>query len=519
MRRWHEDKWADRSTNWWYREDEKNLSPLPDGSQAWHPASRSPLQQRRQANSWLKGQDTWWESSSSARRDWWRSYPSSASQHDCSDEVLPQVWKGLWPESSVPSSWSAVSPSVSSCRQNTSSAVARTPKNTPSEKVPDSNPKGKEISETFLHMQPEGDAPDSHIIISAPRPMRMSLQVPCIDPSGPTSGRLLELLEICGAVYVAPGWADHVGRRKRTRSEDAVTASVMSLNIEPAFEKWQDLLKEARCCPSHWISRYCVHGRHLRLSGREDLSQTLPGNEKAYEPDQRVAFGVSDSSAKSCSINWDDLSWIVDGYNQLKEAVALLFEEEAMPILSEDVGKRECLSVKLRRGQESWGQSCLRHCIYPAAGTCSQHTDYGVLTLQFSNGPGLEAWVDGCWQKLEPPEGFSLLFAGDMLERLTNGQVKALLHRVRMPEQKQPEIAHCTSRPMFSEKRFPCERVVRQSHIFFLQPDSDSLVAPLTRYRANDGTDLQPVRYGDWHKAKVNLAFDSKWLHGSSGWQ
>lgn len=350
--------------------------------------------------------------------------------------------------------------------------------------------------------------------------MRMSLQVPCFDPSGPTSGRLLELLALCGAVYLAPGWADHVGSRKHAMSQSAAAtdASVRPLNVDPAYEKWRDLLMEARSCPSRWFSRYCVHGKHLRLSGREDLSQTVPGNKKGYEPDQRVNFGVSDSSAQSRFVNWDDLCWIVDGYNQLKEAVALLFEQEAMPLCSQEAGKRECFGVKLRQGQERWGLSGLRHCIYPGGGTCSQHTDYGVLTLQCSNGPGLEAWVDGCWQKLEPPEGFSLLFAGDMLERFTNGQVKALLHRVRMHEQKLPKNPHCMSTSMLSLNISSCEHLVRQSHILFLQPDSDSVVAPLARYCANDGNDLQPVRYGDWHHTKVNLAFDSNLQHRPRSW-
>lgn len=208
----------------------------------------------------------------------------------------------------------------------------------------------------------------------------------------------------------------------------------------------------------------------------------------------------------------------MDGYNQLKEAVALLFEQEAMPLCSQEAGKRECFGVKLRQGQERWGLSGLRHCIYPGGGTCSQHTDYGVLTLQCSNGPGLEAWVDGCWQKLEPPEGFSLLFAGDMLERFTNGQVKALLHRVRMHEQKLPKNPHCMSTSMLSLNISSCEHLVRQSHILFLQPDSDSVVAPLARYCANDGNDLQPVRYGDWHHTKVNLAFDSNLQHRPRSW-
>merc|ERR1711879_87852 len=47
----------------------------------------------------------------------------------------------------------------------------------------------------------------------------------------------------------------------------------------------------------------------------------------------------------------------------------------------------------------------------------------------------------------------------------------------------------------------------RQSHIFFLQPDWDTIVKPLQRYMSGANCDLPPVRYGDWHQEKVALAF------------
>mmetsp|Transcript_86320 Transcript_86320/g.279505 ORF Transcript_86320/g.279505 Transcript_86320/m.279505 type:complete len:81 (-) Transcript_86320:50-292(-) len=76
-----------------------------------------------------------------------------------------------------------------------------------------------------------------------------------------------------------------------------------------------------------------------------------------------------------------------------------------------------------------------------------------------------------------------------MLERLTNGRLPALLHGVHLG----PAWAAGTA-------------TARQSHILFLQPDRDSVVAPLRCYLRGDGTDLAPVRYGDWHKRKAALA-------------
>ncbi|CAE7210507.1 2ODD19 [Symbiodinium natans] len=237
--------------------------------------------------------------------------------------------------------------------------------------------------------------------------------------------------------------------------------------------------------------------RHLRLSGSEDLSRTLLGEAKYHEPDKRCAFGLSESSAKSQFVDWGDLKWAPEGYMALKAAVAKMFESEVASLCSAEQGSRDLLGVKLRLGWEKWGRSGLRHCVYPAEGTCSSHTDYGVVTLQFSNGPGLEVFAHGSWQVLEePPEGGALLFAGDMLERMTNGQIKALPHRVHV----QTDSLEAQSDPG--------KRGVRQSHILFLQPDSDTWVAPLRPYLLNNGNDLDPIRYGDWHQMKVNLAFD-----------
>ena len=54
--------------------------------------------------------------------------------------------------------------------------------------------------------------------------------------------------------------------------------------------------------------------------------------------------------------------------------------------------------------------------------------------------------------------------------------------------------------------RSPARLDVRQSHMLFLQPDCDTVVAPLADFRSADGADLPPVQYGDWHVEKHRLA-------------
>ncbi|CAE8585141.1 unnamed protein product [Polarella glacialis] len=336
-----------------------------------------------------------------------------------------------------------------------------------------------------------------------------------MDPRGPQRGRLLEALALFGAVFLAPGWEEElrgpVGDAPfEVKGDPSVPSAARWLGLpkilDPAFEKWRNLLIEAQSHRDQWASRPVVHRRFLRLSFREDLRRTLEGQDKGHEPDERMTFGLSDSSAKSRFIDWGDLRWVIDGYQVLKGAVAGLLERELAPLCQQETGPRESLGVKVRRGRESWGQSALRHCVYPSGGTCSCHTDYGLVSLQLSNSPGLEALIDGSWHLCEPPQGFSLLFAGDMLERLSNGRIKALVHRVRV----EPSSPVSPSSPSLGAQGTPGGRkpVVRQSHILFLQPDADSIVAPLVPYQTDGGPCLEPVRYGDWHNTKVELAFD-----------
>ena len=166
-----------------------------------------------------------------------------------------------------------------------------------------------------------------------------------------------------------------------------------------------------------------------------------------------------------------------------------LVATELPQLTNQDWEPRGSLGANILAGAETWAGSRLRHSLYPSNGSCTEHTDYGVLTLQQSTGPGLEALIAGAWQSLEPPPGFAVLFAGDMLEILTNGCVKALHHRVS----RQAEAADM--------------QCARQSNIIFLQPDNNTLVQPLAPYVLGSGQDLAAVRYGDWHRKKTSLAF------------
>jgi isopenicillin N synthase-like dioxygenase len=93
----------------------------------------------------------------------------------------------------------------------------------------------------------------------------------------------------------------------------------------------------------------------------------------------------------------------------------------------------------------------------PGEYRCQPHTDLGTISiLQFDNQPGgLQVCdADGGWKSVHPVPGAFIINIGDEMERWTDGQWKATLHRVVNP----PAGARLTSR--------------RQSLIVFHNPAS-----------------------------------------------
>merc|ERR1719498_1685858 len=111
--------------------------------------------------------------------------------------------------------------------------------------------------------------------------------------------------------------------------------------------------------------------------------------------------------------------------------------------------------------------------------------DYGFLTFQISNEPGLEVFLNGKWFLL-PPGAY--VYAGDMTERLTNGAVNAMKHRVRNAP------------------------YARGAHVFFTQPSEDLVIKIAEQYVSCQDPPLAPVRYGDWHDIKVAAAFGTAFV-------
>mmetsp|Transcript_86523 Transcript_86523/g.222884 ORF Transcript_86523/g.222884 Transcript_86523/m.222884 type:complete len:522 (-) Transcript_86523:52-1617(-) len=328
---------------------------------------------------------------------------------------------------------------------------------------------------------------------AVPRPLSCEPDIPSLDLAGRDSGKLVEALAACGVVYV------RVITGESSKSSRGCcgprTCGNGALTCRPQYLRWRNLLADAHRPRTCFYAQPAITARQLRLSRREDLQRTLQGSGKQHRSDDRTMFGLSDSALRAKSIEWGDLQWVLDDYRELKTAMSELIKRELAPFCKDEKGT-STLGVKVRSGKESWSQTALRHCVYPDGGSCSQHTDYGVVTLQCSTTPGLEGYFRSAWRPVQPPPGYGVLFAGDMLERLTNGHVRAMLHRVYLDEADSAGAEQACGRP-----------IMRQSHILFLQPDRDSVVGPLKPFLSSDGANLEPVRYGDWHTNKVSLAF------------
>ena len=93
-------------------------------------------------------------------------------------------------------------------------------------------------------------------------------------------------------------------------------------------------------------------------------------------------------------------------------------------------------------------------------------SDYGLITLLYQDSMGgLEVnGVGGEWIDAKPIEGSVLINVGDMLEIFTSGRLPATMHRVRVPQE---EVQRKTS---------------RQSVVFFVHLNNDSIVRPLTAF-------------------------------------
>lgn len=94
---------------------------------------------------------------------------------------------------------------------------------------------------------------------------------------------------------------------------------------------------------------------------------------------------------------------------------------------------------------------------------CAEHSDFGVFTLLFTDSAGLQV-LDGdgsTWRSVQPPvPPVAIVNTGVLLQRLSNGHWKAVLHRVIAENREQTEVS-------------------RQSVVVFVNPRDDVVFDPI----------------------------------------
>jgi len=115
------------------------------------------------------------------------------------------------------------------------------------------------------------------------------------------------------------------------------------------------------------------------------------------------------------------------------------------------------------------------------------HTDYGLITLIWQDEVGgLEVKTrEGDFYSIKPEEGYILCFLGDMMQRLTNDEWRALEHRVVNQSS-----------------------VDRFSAAFFFEPNFDAIIKPLDQFICSQNPSrYEPITMGEYLMDGFNGTF------------
>ena len=196
---------------------------------------------------------------------------------------------------------------------------------------------------------------------------------------------------------------------------------------------------------------------------------------------------------------------------------------EAMEGLAASLMRGFALSLEL---EEGWFESkvdrhasSLRALNYPALEgmprpepgqmRASAHTDYGVLTILRSGGPGLEVKLrDGQWHPAPFVPGGFVINLGDLMSRWTNDRWLSTPHRVVVPPEGTEAAAAAAAAGL--DKR-------RQSMAYFCNLNMDADVSAIpTCVSAERPAKYPPTKAGDHlmakHSASTRGILDNSWM-------
>lgn len=255
------------------------------------------------------------------------------------------------------------------------------------------------------------------------------------------------------------------------------------------FESWRRQLQRFRNDPGLSADKAVVKfsmnaerlGRATHIKGNLAIEGLGDCGDVEVKAEPRVSFDVKDAVTQDCS---KDYGFFRSQYAAMANVLKPLLLDELAAMVSDS-----CLH------ESNLERSILRHNFYPSGGSCGEHTDYGLMTVVHSSTGGLQVRRRGKWCLVPPLEhNMYIAFAGDMLERLTSGAIRALPHRVQVDASEEDDV-------------------VRQSGVFFVQPSDCDQVVPSPAFRTwaeENGCncfDYEPVLFKDWHDAKKCLAY------------
>lgn len=135
-----------------------------------------------------------------------------------------------------------------------------------------------------------------------------------------------------------------------------------------------------------------------------------------------------------------------------------------------------------------------------AAVRAGEHTDFGLFTFLFTDGPGLQARVGDDWVDVPAvPEGTSIVVTGGLMARWTNDRWPAVVHRV---------IVH---------KEEDTKRD-RMSIASFFQPDPDFVIGPDSKFASDNGIQkydpITAIDYMEQRLSDANAGISEKAYYG-----
>jgi len=221
----------------------------------------------------------------------------------------------------------------------------------------------------------------------------------------------------------------------------------------------------------------------------EILSKSFDDNRKIY-PDMKETFSfcINNTNTKLPTTPSNMNNIVTNYYNNMSKLATKILEIFALSLNMPQNWFEDKIKCH---------QSALRLLNYPHVDTyepnkirCSQHSDYGILTiLKQDNTGGLQVQSkNNSWIDIKSPQECFIINIGDLFKRWTNDKWKSTVHRVVNPQIKNGVNNR------------------RQSIAFFFNANSNALIQTFESCKINGKSKYDDVIAGDYLMMKHTKA-------------